>query len=120
MGFWGTSVFLGNILGDFLSPFVFTVIGGSWHLLMGIIAGIFVLSGFLILFVTENKSEEDNQVELIQKADKSFIKAILLKGVIPCTLGYGLLKTVIYAINFWLPFYMEDYLRFDSLNIAVI
>ncbi|CEG44428.1 sugar phosphate [Plasmopara halstedii] len=139
-GIWSGNGCLGNIVGTALVASMFALVEKTlaWKIALVVAAGLVGFHGLIIHFflypdpkdvayrherledakpdvaihkdqIEENLDVEDGKVDGI-----GFFKAWCIPGVFPYAMAYACLKSVNYALFFWLPFYLSVSLHMDS------
>ncbi|KAI9982363.1 hypothetical protein PInf_008300 [Phytophthora infestans] len=144
LGVWSGNACLGNIVGTALVALMFALVDETvaWKLALVVAAGLVAFHGLIIHFFLypdpkdvpyRHESLEEAQPEVAKQKDDpdeaaaaademeemkpkgiGFFKAWRIPGVLPYALSYACLKSVNYALFFWLPFYLTVSLHMDN------
>ena len=132
MGIWSGNSSFGNILGTFIVVCCFAIFGDDlgWSMSLLVVALFVALEAMFVykylnadphhteesssddavveLLKVENTSQDPSGADLANEKPISFWKAWLIPGVLPYAMSYACLKSVNYALFFWLPFYLNN------------
>ncbi|KAG1690859.1 hypothetical protein DVH05_027461 [Phytophthora capsici] len=141
LGVWSGNACLGNIVGTALVAVMFAILDKTvaWKIAL-IVSAVFVaFHGLIIHFFLypdpkdvpyRHESLEEAKPEVAKAKDETeesadsteetkpkgigFIEAWCIPGVLPYSLSYACLKSVNYALFFWIPFYLTVSLHMDN------
>ncbi|OQS00361.1 sugar phosphate exchanger [Thraustotheca clavata] len=131
MGIWSGNACFGNIVGTAVIALLFSIIPNktdAWRASM-IAAGLLVALHTLLIWLylepspTNKRLSSDDAEDaqnLLLKDDVptpkgiSFWRAWRIPGVIPYALSYACVKSVNYALFFWVPFYLTVSLKMED------
>ncbi|OQR91457.1 sugar phosphate exchanger [Achlya hypogyna] len=130
MGIWSGNACFGNIVGTAVIALLYNLISNkadAWRVAMIVSGALVGLHTLLIWFflqpspATKRLSSDDVEDAqcLLLKDDASpkgisFWRAWRIPGVIPYALSYACVKSVNYALFFWLPFYLTVSLKMED------
>ncbi|EEY69680.1 sugar phosphate exchanger, putative [Phytophthora infestans T30-4] len=120
LGVWSGNACLGNIVGTALVALMFALVDETvaWKLALVVAAGLVAFHGLIIhFFLYPDPKDVPYRHESLEEAQPEgigFFKAWRIPGVLPYALSYACLKSVNYALFFWLPFYLTVSLHMDN------
>ncbi|RLN90652.1 hypothetical protein BBJ28_00004045 [Nothophytophthora sp. Chile5] len=144
LGIWSGNACLGNIVGTALVASMFALFDKTvaWKLALVISAGLVAMHGLLVhLFLYPDPKDvpyrhdvlEEAKPEVAKKKDDpeeaadgteeeappkskgiGFFEAWCIPGVFPYSMSYACLKSVNYALFFWIPFYLTVSLNMEN------
>lgn len=123
MGLWSSNASFGNIFGTGIVVMVLAIFGDEkgWMISLIVVAGLVAIHATLIkrFLIPQPLSLPAEKEELMLEQQPrpkpiAFLKAWLIPGVIPYALAYACLKSVNYALFFWLPFYLSNALHMSD------
>ncbi|EQC39891.1 hypothetical protein SDRG_02548 [Saprolegnia diclina VS20] len=130
MGIWSGNACFGNIVGTAVIALLFNLFPNkvdAWRTSMivsGVLVGLHTLLIWLFLQPSPgskrlSSDDVDDGQMLLLKEDAtpkgiSFWRAWRIPGVIPYALSYACVKSVNYALFFWLPFYLTVSLKMED------
>lgn len=137
LGIWSGNGCLGNIVGTALVALMFALSDKTlaWKLALVVAAGLVAWHGWLIhVFLYADPKDVGYRHERLDEATPEvamekddvgkgddvkvtgigFCKAWCIPGVFPYAMAYACLKSVNYALFFWLPFYLTVSLHMDN------
>ncbi|POM72246.1 Sugar phosphate exchanger, partial [Phytophthora palmivora] len=141
LGVWSGNACLGNIVGTALVAVMFALFDDkvAWKLALIVAAGLVAFHGLLVHFLLfpdpkdvpyRHEALEDAKPEVAKAKDDSveggdlgeevkpkgigFFEAWCIPGVLPYSMSYACLKSVNYALFFWIPFYLTVSLHMEN------
>jgi sugar phosphate permease len=133
MGFWSCNASVGDIIGAQLGGLIL-YLNGSWMvtvlpfaLLQVLVASIFIFTvqdtpidqfpnDDIVLRNLANSDGDTITLEVKRKKGIPFLKAIMLPGVIPYCINYSCVKFLLYGLNIWLPYFLDNQINKKSLT----
>jgi len=124
-GIWSANTPVGNIFGTLLATWCLAT---GWYLSM-IAPGVFILVTGIIcaifLYASPERakvSEDEASTALLKETSEkpeaskgvSFLQALRIPGVIAYAISYAFLKFVNYSLFFWLPYFLQNVLKYDE------
>ncbi|CAH0521175.1 unnamed protein product [Peronospora belbahrii] len=139
LGIWSGNACLGNIAGTALVALMFALYDQTvaWKLALLVVSVLAAIHGLLVfLFLYPNPKDIQYRHELLEEAKPEtvatkddmikdaenetksttigFYEAWCIPGVLPYSLSYACLKSVNYALFFWIPFYLTVSLQMEN------
>ncbi|KAF4322493.1 hypothetical protein BBO99_00002653 [Phytophthora kernoviae] len=141
LGVWSGNACLGNIVGTALVATMFELFDKTvaWKIALVVAAGLVAFHALLVHFFLypdpkdvpyRHESLEEAKPEVAKKDDTEegtettneqpkakgigFFEAWRIPGVLPYSLSYACLKSVNYALFFWIPFYLTVSLHMEN------
>ncbi|KAG7385018.1 hypothetical protein PHYPSEUDO_002030 [Phytophthora pseudosyringae] len=140
LGVWSGNACLGNIVGTALVAVMFSLFDKTvaWKLALVVSAGLVAFHGVLVHFFLypdpkdvpyrhetleeakpevakmKDDPEEGAETEEEKATGIGFLEAWCIPGVLPYAMSYACLKSVNYALFFWIPFYLTVSLHMEN------